>query len=181
MQRSIGAGFGLVAFLIVIALTLWMWSTYNVEVVKYGLPAEDQVKQFAGYDEQGKPAIQSIRLTPEIQNDKLKFVRVTSLAPQGAFEKWFHLQVNDEIIKVGPIELRNEDPEMALALIQESYQRQLPLIVVRGGQKIELPSGKVPGEGSLADANPSTQPTTKPAAQETVVPNELAPLRGLFK
>jgi hypothetical protein len=185
-MRSIGAGFGLVAFLIAIAISLWMWSTYTAEVSKYGTKAQKEAQQFAGQDENGRLAIKSLSLTPEEQNGKVKYVLVDAIDPQGAYAKWFHLQQNDAIIAVGPMDLRDQDAEMAHALIQEAYQRQQELTIMRGGKKIVLPEGRLE-DGSLLASGPTVAPTptTQPAQsageQERVVPKELAPLRGIIR
>src|SRR5688572_3212140 len=103
--RAIGAGFGLIAFMIAIAITLWMWGTYTKEVAHYGTAAQRQAQQYAGFDENGRPAIKSISLVPEEQNGKLKYVLVDQIDPQGAFAKWFHLQPNDAIVAVTGMEV----------------------------------------------------------------------------
>jgi len=185
--RAIGAGFGLLVFLISIAITMWMWGTYTAEVSKYGTKAEDQARQFAGRDENGRPAARSLSLTPEVQNGRLKYILVDSIEPQGTYAKWFHLQQNDAIIAVGPAgDVRDQDAEMAQALVQEAYQRQWNLTVMRGGKKIVLPEGTVLDDGSSL-GNPVTvapTPATQPAQtadQERVLPKELAPLKGLIR
>src|SRR5688572_21488821 len=106
-MRGIGAGFGLVAFMIAIAISLWMWGTYTKEVAHYGTRAESQARHFAGRDERGRAAIKSVSLVPEEQNGKLKYVLVDAIEPGGTYETWFHLQQNDAIIAVGPMDLRN--------------------------------------------------------------------------
>jgi len=183
--RAIGAGFGLLAFLISIAITMWMWATYTKEVAHYGLEEQKEAQQFAGEDENGRQAIKSISLAPEEQNGKLKYVLVDSIDPQGAFAKWFHLQQNDAIIAVGPMDLRDWDAEMAHALIQESYQRRQVLTIMRGGKKMLLPEGTVVDEGSslagqVVAPAPATQPTQS-AEQDRVGPKELGPLKGLIR
>jgi len=185
--RAIGAGFGLLAFLISIAITMWMWGTYHKEVAHYGLEAQKQAQQFAGYDDNGRVASKSLSLVPEVQNGKLKYILVDSIDPQGAYAKWFHLQTNDAIIAVGPTgDVRDQDAEMATALIQEAYQWQWNLTVMRGGKKIVLPEGTVLDDGSslanqvTAAPTPATQPAQS-AEQDRVVPKELGPLKGLFR
>src|SRR4051812_10325052 len=123
-MRSIGAGFGLLAFLISIAIMMWMWGSYHKEVAHYGVRATKEAQQIAGQDEHGRLAFNSLTLTPEVQNGKLKYVLVDTIDPQGAFAKWFHLQQNDAIIAVGGLDFRDDDAEMALANIQEAYQRK---------------------------------------------------------
>ena len=185
-MRSIGAGLGLVAFMIAIAITLWMWATYTKEVSHYGTQATKQAQRYSGHDENGRVASKSLSMAPEVQNGHLKYVLVDAIDPQGAYAKWYHLQQNDAIIGVGPIgELRNEDAEMAVALISEAYQREWELIVLRNGKKIVLPEGRVVDDGTslAADVN-ATPPATQPAKQaqdDRVVPKELAPLRGILR
>lgn len=183
-MRSIGAGFGIVAFLIAIAISLWMWATYTKEVAHYGTQATKQAQRYSGHDENGRAASKSLTMTPEVQNGRLKYVLVEAIDPQGAYAQWYHLQQNDAIIAVGPMgELRNEDSEMAVALISEAYQREWELTVLRNGKKIVLPGGRVVDDGSSyasVNATPSTQPT-KQAQDDRAVPKELSPLRGILR
>jgi hypothetical protein len=189
--RAIGAGFGLLVFLISIAISMWMWGTYTAEVSKHGMKAEEQARQFAGRDDRGRPAVKSVSLVPEEQNGKLKYVLVESVERGGTYggtyETWFKLQQNDAIIAVGPMELRDEDWEMAYALIQDAYRLQQDLIVIRGGKKIVLPEGRVlddsPSLAIQVNSTPATQPApqTSQNAEERVVPKELGPLRGIIR
>ena len=113
----------MVAFMIAIAISLWMWATYTKEVAHYGTRAEQQARQFSGRDERGRPAVKSINVIPEEQNGRLKYMLVDTVEPGGTYEKYYHLQPNDQIIGVGPMgELRDQDAEMAYALIAEAYQ-----------------------------------------------------------
>jgi len=186
-MRGIGAGFGLLAFLIAIAISLWMWGTYTAEVSKYGVPAQKEAQQFAGQDENGRRAMSSMELSPEVQHNKLQYMLVDSINPQGGMAKWFHLQQNDQIISACSMNFREWDYDqgMAEALIERAYQTKQELIVMRGGKKIALPEGRVLEDGSSlaqgATATPPTPPTTKPAQEERVVPKELGPLKGLIR
>jgi len=183
-MRSIGAGFGLVAFMIAIAISLWMWASYTKEVAHYGTAAQKQARQFAGQDENGLLAINSLDLTPHVENGKLKYVMVDSIAPQGAYSKWYHLQANDQIIGAGPMgDFRDQDAEMAHALIQEAYQRHWDLIVIRGGKRIVLPEADVDNGSTVTQANatPTTQPAQAGNNEEKVIPKELSPLKGIIR
>src|SRR5437868_2326583 len=139
--RAIGAGFGLVAFMIAIAISLWMWATYTKEVAHYGTRAENQAKQFSGHDKDGRDASKSVTLASEVQNGKVKYVLVEAINPNGALADYFHLQHNDAIIIAGPMDLRGQDAEMAEALIADSYRNQWELTVLRNGKRIVLPEG----------------------------------------
>ena len=116
-----------------------------------------------------------------------KSILVDAIEPQGTYATWFHLQKNDAIIVVGPMELRDQDWDMAYALIQDAYRLQQDLIVMRGGKKIRLPDGMVlddgssPGNQVSVAPTPTTQPAKTAAQDERVVPKELGPLRGLIR
>src|SRR5438874_2690732 len=104
-MRAIGAGLGLLVFLISIALMFWMWASYTSEVAKHAIPAQRQAQQWAGQDEHGGLAINSLTLAPEVQNGKLRYVLVDTIVPQGAYARYYHLQQHDAIIQVGPMDL----------------------------------------------------------------------------
>jgi hypothetical protein len=182
----------MVAFLIAIAISVWMWSTYTAEVVKYAQPAEAQARQIAGYDDRGKPVMQSARMSPEEKDGKLQWMLVDSLQVGGAMETFFTLQAGDKIIAAGPFNFKEYeyDEEMAKALILGEYQKKGQITVLRNGKKMKLP---VPTDGTaaaLADANDSSSEgeltkddTTKPkpVEQEKTVPKELGPLKGILR
>ena len=55
----------------------------------------------------------------------------------------YGLKKGDCIIQAGSFDFRGEDEQMAKPMIfQEGYQKQLPLIVMRDGEKISLPLPK---------------------------------------
>src|SRR5205823_14547652 len=128
-MRAIGAGLGLVAFMIAIAITLWMWATYTKEVAHYGTQATKQAQRYSGHDENGRAAGKSLSMAPEVQNGRVKYVLVDAMDPVGAYANWYHLQQNDAIIICGPMDLRDRDvdAELAVALISEAYQREWEL------------------------------------------------------
>ncbi|HEV8292470.1 MAG TPA: hypothetical protein VGP94_11125 [Tepidisphaeraceae bacterium] len=185
-MRGIGAGFGLVAFLIAIAISLWMWGTYTAEVAKYGVPAEKEARQFAGQDENGRRAMSSMQLVAEEQRGRVQYMLVDAINPQGGMGKWFHLQQNDQIIAACGLNFRSMeyDAGMAEALIERAYQTKQELVVMRGGKKISLPEGTVLDDGSSFGNSVTVAPTTQPAkaaGDERVVPKELGPLRGIIR
>lgn len=186
-MRSIGAGFGIVAFLIAIAISLWMWATYTKEVAHYGQQATAQAQQFSGHDENGRPAMASFELEPEEQQGKLQYLVVDKIMPEGAMAKTFGLQPKDAIVGAGPFNFKEYgyDEEMAKAWILEEFKKgeNGHLTVLRKGQMISLPIPKkkpgtveeeVTGEGQAAANN-------KPAGDEKSVPKELEPLKGILK
>lgn len=187
-MRSIGAGFGLVAFMIAIAISLWMWATYTKEVAHYGQRATAQAQQFSGHDEDGRPAMASFELEPDEQQGKLHSLVVDKIRPEGAMAKTFGLQPKDAIVAAGPMNFKEYgyDEEMAKALILMEFQKGPEnghLTILRNGQVVSLPvpkkkpvpaEGEVPGEGQAAANN-------KPAGDEKDVPKALEPLKGVLK
>src|SRR3954462_7197206 len=125
-MRSIGAGFGLVAFMIAIAISLWMWATYTKEVAHYGQQATAQAQQFSGHDADGRPAMASFDLEPEDdQQGKLQYLVVDKIRPEGAMAKTFGLQPKDAIVAAGDMNFKEYgyDEEMAKALILMQFQK----------------------------------------------------------
>lgn len=191
-MRSIGAGFGLVAFLIAVAISLWMWSTYNFEVAKYGLPAQKQAQHIAGYDDQGRPAMNSFQLVAEEKDGKLQYMIVDSINAQGAMAKQFGLLPKDAIVAAGPINFRDfgYDEEMARALILTEFQKKDVgrLTVLRNGKTVQLPIPLDPaaavnaasGGASSADGG-QTAENRKAVEEEKATPKELAPLKGILR
>jgi len=187
-MRSIGAGIGLVAFMIAIAISLWMWATYTKEVAHYGQQATAQAQQFSGHDENGRPAMASFELSPDEQQGKLNYLVVDTIRPEGAMAKTFGLLPKDAIVAAGGMNFKEYgyDEEMAKALILMQFQKGPEnghLTVLRNGQTVNLPlpkkkpvpaEGEVVGEGQAAADN-------KPAGDEKSVPKELEPLKGILK
>ncbi|MGE5608278.1 MAG: hypothetical protein ACM359_03410 [Bacillota bacterium] len=133
--------FGLVGLLVTIGVIVAIMAVnHPADTIKRAEPAKQKAQQFAGYDSEGAPAKNSVTLSPETTvNGKLKYVLVEEIVAGGAYEKYYGLKRNDSIIAAGPMDLRDEDGEMAVELIHKAYQQQWPLTVMRGGKKIELP------------------------------------------
>ena len=177
-MRGIGAGFGLVAFLIAIAISLWMWGTYTAEVSKHGTKAQEQAQQFGGYDQQGKPAMSSFELVPEEQNGKLHYLLVDTINPQGAMAKTFGLQPKDAIVGCGPFNFREDgyDEEMAKAMILEEYKKKGQLTVLRNGKTLILPVPKdAPASAGGLGGDAQTTANNTTAGEEKAAPKELGP------
>ncbi len=156
-MRAIGAGFGLLSLLIVVAIMLHMWSSYNSAVAPKAQEARDKASQISGYDaDTGAPAKDSVKLDPFLVQGKLKYVLVDSVVPGGAFEKYFGLKQNDSIIATGSMDFRDVDASLAVDLIYRAYQTKDTLIIMREGQKMTLPL-----PGGTAPAAPAAAPAKK--------------------
>jgi len=187
MSRSIGAGFGIVAFLVAIAISLWMWATYTKEVAHYGTRATEQAKQYSGHDEDGRPAMSSFDLVAYEPQGKFQSLVVQKIKPGGAMSKTFGLLPKDAIVAAGPMNFKEYgyDEEMAKALILEEFKKGPEygrLTILRNGQVMTLPleQPKVAASGGISSDGQATA-NNKTSDDEKSVPKELSPLKGVLK
>lgn len=156
------AAFGLVGLLVAIGVIVAMMAVnHPADTIKRAEPARQKAQQIAGYDGEGGLAKDSVTLSPEVVNGKLKYVLVEKLVAGGAYEKYYGLKRNDSIVAAGPMDLRDEDGEMAVELIHKAYQQQWPLTVMRGGQKVELPQATPGAPAKGAGARDASSPVQK--------------------
>jgi hypothetical protein len=84
---------------------------------------------------------------------------VSALDANGPMSTYFGLKVGDQITQVGPLEVSGmNDAGLAKAEVDEAYQKMMPLVISRNGQKMKLPAATPPA----ADANQQSAPA--PAA-----------------
>lgn len=153
------AAFGLVGLLVAIGIIVAMMAVnHPADTVRKAEPARQMAQQLAGKDSEGKPAKESITLSPEVINGKLKYVLVEDIEVGGAYEKYYGLKRNDSIIEASATDLRDQDAEMAIDLIHRAYQLRSPITVMRSGQKVELPQAA------------SAAPSPKDGARDTRSP-----------
>jgi hypothetical protein len=169
------AAFSLVGLLIGVFILMYVWSQNTAAVSSASKQATADAQQFAGRDEEGVPAKESIKLDPFLRNGKVTGVLVANVTAGGAMEKYYGLKRGDVIVAAGQIDLRDQDDDMALALIfQEGYQKKGELRVKRGPKEMLLPSGQV-----LSDATPQpAQPATPAAAAATAQQEKQTPTAG---
>jgi hypothetical protein len=138
---------GLAALLIVVGLGLWIWSKNAVVVIEKSKPAVQDANQFSGRDREGLgiKANEGIRLEPMFQSGKLRSLIVDEITPDNPLATFYGLKRNDCILQAGSFDFRDEDEKLSIAMVfQEGYQKKLPLIVMRDGDKISLPLPKPP-------------------------------------
>jgi len=157
--------FGLVSLLVCVAIILMLFHTYSLPVAKKGKKVEDNVKQLTGRSQDNTPAERSIKLDPEPDSGPLKDMIVTEVTPGGAMDKYYGLEVGDKITAINGNDLQllsNNDFEMAKAqLVQEGFEKQAPITVLRNGQTIQLPlpghNGPNLSKGETAAQQPAPQ------------------------
>ncbi len=155
--------FGLVSLLVVMGIIVYLFSIYSIPMAKTGKKAQIEVRQMSGHDEDGTPADRTVTLEPDQSGNKLRGMTVTSVVPGGAMDRFYGFQTGDKIVAIGDAEvsaLSNDDFEMAKAmLLQEGYEKKKPVIVIRNGQRLELPGTAVPLPSSAQPASSSNPPS----------------------
>ena len=175
--------FGLVGVLVAIgALVLLMSSelTYTHHVVKEGNKAREQAEQIAGVG-----AADSVELGTVNKGGRLEALQIKALGTGGPIEKYYGVQVGDQVVSIGPMSVRDwGDPEMAKAQFLETYQRSGQIIVVRNGQRLTLPQAGVsaaaipvvtPGAPAATPANPPANAPAQPANAAGEQPKQQSP------
>ncbi len=108
-------------------------------MVKQGQSGQSQAGQLAGHDENGMTAQASIVLEEDSSSGKLKGLVVKNIVPTGPMATAFGLQVGDEIVEVWGQKVRDAlDVELAKDQVYESYNRNMPLVILRNGQELTL-------------------------------------------
>ena len=144
--------FGLVALMIVAFIVIWLWSTHTAVVSEQYKQMKPKVDQLSGHDTDGsgRKAGDTYTLDPVESGGKMRGMKVASLVSGGAMETYFGFQVGDVVTAVGPLDMRDYDRGMGKALIDEAYQRQQELTVIRNGQTIKLPQDRAVGRTGRA-------------------------------
>lgn len=134
MRVMLGFG-GLIGLLVVAMIIVYMQAETASTVVPAGEQAQREAERIAGRGPGGRPVSESVTLEPNNQADALI---VTNIDPNGPIASYFGLRVGDQILQVGALPVKNE-VELAKSEMTNAYRQQWPLIVVRNGQRIELP------------------------------------------
>ena len=130
--------FGLVGVLVAIGIVALMWSIYHPADTARELPkAQERLKEMGVSNDPG-----TTKLVPGSSGSE-QHIDVKVADPNDGLIQHYKLQANDKIIKIGSERVGETfDAQAATDLLRHPGPRQ-PIVVRRGGQKIELPSGRV--------------------------------------
>ncbi len=82
-------------------------------------------------------------------NGKPHSIKIVKLDPTGPLATYYKgIKIGDEIIEVGPMAVKDSDPELMLSLLKEAGSRSSGLKILRDGQSVELTC-----RGPLTDQN----------------------------
>lgn len=175
--------FGLVSLLVVIAIMMVLFKTFEAPTIETGQKAKEQAVQISGRGQDGGDAMSSFAVQPKLRGQSLDGLTVVKVAPSGAMADFYGIQVGDEIVQVDGMRLgdiSNDDPETAKAiLVQRGFQASAPILIIRNGQKLNLPAERnvattatpAPGAGAAPPTNApgtNTPPANNPPAANSV-------------
>ena len=154
-MRALSAGGLLLALLIGIALLVYLQAENATVVTKAGKQAQTQVREIAGVDENDAPVTDSINFAMHGNGGRFDGVEISSVTAGGSFDRKYGLQSGDIVTEIGPQPIRDSilitSDDSAKAMLQDAYQRSLPLTVRRGDARLTLPSDRF--------KNPAPSPT----------------------
>ncbi len=144
-MRGLGAGFGLIGLLVVVAIILYLMvgTGYTGSVVTQGNKAKDQAKQFGGLSQDGRPLGETIELDAWPASGALRGVVVTTVDADGAGAMHFGLLTGDIITQIGPQEVGGfviSTPDDAEAFLTDAYAKGQTITVTRDGETLTLPA-----------------------------------------
>jgi S1-C subfamily serine protease len=170
--------FGLVSLLVVIAIMLVLFKTFEAPTIETGQKAKDQAIQISGRGHDGGDALSSFAVQPKRRGSTLDGLTVVSVQPGGAMADYYGIQPGDEIVSVDGMKLgdiANDDVDTAKAmLVQRGYQASAPILVIRNGQQFNLPDQKnlaataAPAPTATAPAATNAPPANNPPAGNSV-------------
>lgn len=169
--------FGLTGLLVTVAILVYVWSSYTEQTARSGLIARGAAEQIAGVESGDLTGHVSehIKLSEFAGPDgKLKAVLVNQIDSGSSMQAYYGLRPGDQIIEVGVMRVRDMDGGLAVAMVQEAYQRKQPLAVVRDGRRLDLPQARTaPAPLAPPVANPqpaAPAPTPGPVATPAPAP-----------
>lgn len=159
--------FGLASLLVTVAIMVYVWSFYTQGVSNSAAQVRPVAEQIAGVESGDLSGHVSdhMKLTEYAPGGKLQAITVTRLDSGSSMQSYYGLRQGDQIIEVGPMKVREIDAGLAIAMVQEAYQRQQPLVVVRDGRTtLSLPQPKPAAVPYAVPAQPQAAKPPPPAA-----------------
>jgi hypothetical protein len=146
------AAFGLVSLLVVLGIIMLMFNFYTAPMLKKGKATQDEARQVAGRDENNAPVTDAIVLDAKDRNGQMEAAVVTDVVPGSTIQTHYGLQKGDVILVLGQLTVKGNmsSPEEAKDYLLYAYQRNEPVVILRGGEKLTLPLE--PGAAAAATA-----------------------------
>jgi hypothetical protein len=178
-MRMLGAGFGLVALLITVAIMAKLWSDEAAVDSQADKQALQQVQQIAGVTSDGTHIEDTYDLTAQTGSDgRIRYLDVSRLQPNSPLATFFGLKLNDQITAAEYQSVtwkvnEQQDEESAKLSVREAYTHGGQLTVVRTGQTLTLPT-----PAQSAQINPQQQSSQSSTDPLKSVTDQLHSLQG---
>lgn len=162
-------GIGLLSILIAMAIMFWLMfgGGYMRSVSTARKQANTQINVISGYSEDRKMlATDTVRYKVVNSGSKSKLI-VTSIYLTGAMDERYGLRKDDQIIEIGALDVAQmvTSKEDATAFLHDAYARGWPLVVMRNGKKITLPT-----QGHVAEVAARKKKEAQDAATQAALP-----------
>jgi C-terminal processing protease CtpA/Prc len=158
------AGLGLVGLLICIGVVVWIMGKselpHTQAVLAAKKKAEDTMNPIAGYSRDGSMKFSdSLQIEPETKGGKISAIDVTSVVAGGPAATEYGLKENDVIVEIGPLSVKDQINSAGEArdMIQDAYQRNQPLVILRDGNKMTLSARAKPQSAAKTVNNASNK------------------------
>ena len=155
---------GLVSLLVVVAIIMLLFNFYTAPMLKETKSTREQAQQISGRDEDNAPVTHAITLDAQDRAGRMEAAVVTDLTPGSKLETHYGLQKGDVILELGQVTIRGNitSADEAKDFLLHAYQRNEPLVVMRGSDRITLPQ-EAPARNAAANA-PGAAPSPAPSA-----------------
>jgi hypothetical protein len=167
------AGVGLLSILIVAAICMYItFGTkshpgYDATVMEKGKQAREEANQLSGRTADSVPIMNTFHMEEVDSGGQFKRVKVVSIDPGTPMETVYGLKAGDEITRVGDMGVAdNSSYDLAVSLIQEAYQNNATLTVLRNGEQMTLTPTSSPMSRLIGVPKPPT-----PAIPQVVTPS----------
>lgn len=140
---------GLFLFLLVgVALYLYLSADSAQKITTAAKPAREAAVEISGQGMRDSFTLETIE-----KDGKVAGLEIKTLDAQGLLAKMYAIKAGDVIVAVGPFSIKDTDVDMLKAQLLEAGARQHKLVVLRGGERVELENtgaaaklgGKTPG------------------------------------
>ena len=177
------AAFGLISLLITVCLILYLMvgmgggGGYLGNVAQQNKQLKSQVNVLGGFDANRQMlATQSIHAKLVAGGSKPRLV-ITDVMAGGPMEKRFGLQTNDQVVEIGSLGVDQTIASVddAMAYLHDAYARGWPIVVLRDGQRLQLPTPQhvaaiAERDRQAAAAATGTTPTPPPTPVTPTTP-----------
>jgi C-terminal processing protease CtpA/Prc len=137
------AGFLILSLLIVVGIMLMLYRTSVIPTAEVGKQTQDVAQQMSGHDANGQAAMNSFKCEEFDQGNQFRGIKITDVTAGGAMDTAYGLKVGDVVLQIGEDDVTMFGGyDMAKGLLQQAYQENHPLVVLRDGNKTTLtPNG----------------------------------------